>query len=393
MIAQPHTSPTLRFGDLRTNGTCSLGTLFERTAVLFTYNGRGALYQLCGGVVRTDRKIILLPAFNCPSVVDPVIAAGFRPRYYAINTDLSIDVEDFLSKLDSNVAAAIAINYFGFPADLSKLAVPCREAGALLIEDCAHSFLYADPIRLSGERGDVAVFSFKKLIPSHVGGGIRFNRQSADIGTPQAKAPLRDTVVNCKQLLEEALDNLGDSRIRWMYHRLESIRLRLKSGRRTAPDTPTNSAPISTFEYPFDLSLASARLPWYARRVINAANIQFVSAERRANYSALIEGLHTIEHFVPVYKTLPSTVCPWAFPILADDRSLIDRRLQTLGVPIFSFGETMHSSIKRYAVGEKDLLDKARYLSTALLLIAVRQGLPTDEFRKYCDIVHSLFGI
>ena len=389
MTARPPKTPTFRFGDLRPAGVHSLRSLCEESGVHFTYDGRGALYQLFNHLVRSDRNSILIPAFNCPTVVDPVIEAGFRPRYYTINTDLSVDHADFLSKLDSNVAAAVVINYFGFPADLSPLTLPCREAGVLLVEDCAHSFLRTDPMRLSGERADAAIFSFKKLIPSRVGGGIRLNQAAAEFDRPHTRAPIRETLVNCKQLFDEAVDHLHDGPIRRLYHRLESLRVRAKSILRPHPSTCDE--PILTFEYPFDRSLACARMPWYARRIIESANIHYVASERRKNYSALLEGLHPIEQFTPVYKALPSTVCPWGFPILAHNRSSVDRRLEKLGVPIFSFGETMHSSISQYSAGEKDLLDKARYLSETLLLIAVRQGLSTQYFRKCCEIIHAFF--
>ena len=390
MIARPKTKPTLRFKDLRSDGTFPLRRLFEGSGITFTYSGRGALYLVCRTVVRRDRDTVLLPAFSCPTVVDPVIEAGFRPRFYSINIDLSIDTSDLLAKLDSDVAAVVVINYFGFPADLSELTLPCRETGAMLIEDCAHSFLYRNPIRLSGERADVAIFSFKKLIPSHVGGGIRLNQRPADIQAPRSRVPLRDTLVNCKQLFEEAVDNLGDGGIRRLYHRLESFRIRITSGPRPTPGVRTDNAPITTFEYPFDASRDSARLPWYARRIIGSANIRYITSERSANYSTLLQGLAPIERFTPVYEILPSTVCPWGFPVLAQDRSSIDRRLQSLGVPIFSFGETLHPAIARYSAGEGDMLEKTRYLSAKLLVVAVRQGLPAEDFSKYCNIINGL---
>ena len=44
------------------------------------------------GVERGER--VLLPAYNCKSMVDPVSAMGYEPVLYKINPDLTIDLTD-----------------------------------------------------------------------------------------------------------------------------------------------------------------------------------------------------------------------------------------------------------------------------------------------------------
>ncbi len=173
-MLSPH--PVLRIRD------CSFGrkrvhALFDQTRVEMAYSARSALYQLCVEVRgRTRARSILMPGFHCASIVEAVVRAGFQPIFYRIRRDLSIDYEDLFSKVHRDVALILVIHYFGFPADISPLLRERKQLPCYLVEDWAHSFLRGSSLRLRGELGDFALFSFYKLLPMHVDGGIRINR-------------------------------------------------------------------------------------------------------------------------------------------------------------------------------------------------------------------------
>lgn len=363
--------------------------MLKSANVELTYSGGGALFQLCHSPHLQNRTHILLPAFSCPSVIDPVIEAGFRPRFFAIKDDLSIDLQDLHSKLDKDVAAVLVINYFGFAAKIDDLKVSCEDAGAILIEDCAHSFLNANPLEISGKRGDAAIFSFKKLLPSSVGGGIRINRPTISVQVPESDPPISDSIVRCKRLFEQAVENMPDTRVRRAYFALESMRLKLKRKIPGSHIEVNNDEAKRQFEYPFELNLALASMPRYATYILRRANIAEVVEDRRRHFQELLYAFTDSDHIAPVFQKLPDSVCPWAFPAIVKNRSAIDLKSKQSGVPIFSFGETMHAAINKYAGNERRLIDAARFLSNSVLVIAVRQGLPHSEFQHYGDIVTS----
>src|SRR5262249_33441033 len=90
--------------------------------LFLTYNARGALFQLLRAFPDGRQKPILLPAFHCDTVVEPVLRAGYEVIFYRVRRDLSMDYEDIASKMSRGVAAIVVINYCGFPVDLAPMA-------------------------------------------------------------------------------------------------------------------------------------------------------------------------------------------------------------------------------------------------------------------------------
>src|ERR1700746_1843629 len=119
--------PTLRWQDLRPRqpewDTLSApGSQFH-----YTYNARAGLYQLLLAMPRSGRDTVLLPAFHCTTVVEPVLRAGWKVRFYRIKADLSIDLEHLESQLSEDVAAILVIHFLGFPAPLENVRRMSRE--------------------------------------------------------------------------------------------------------------------------------------------------------------------------------------------------------------------------------------------------------------------------
>ena len=134
-----------------------------------------------------------MPAFHCVTAVEPIVRAGYTPLFYKINEDLSIDYEDLCAKLSSDIAAVVVINYFGFPADIEGILALREKYDYYVIDDWAHSFLDAKSQKLTGDKGDMAIFSFRKLVPSYAGGGLRINSEAFTCGfsyTPIGSEPL-----------------------------------------------------------------------------------------------------------------------------------------------------------------------------------------------------------
>ena len=147
--------------------------LLDTPGLELTFNGRGALLRAFTEVAALPRgKKVLVPAFHCPSAIAPALFAGLDPVFYRIRRDLTIDYEDVLAKADLAVSAILVIHFFGVAPDLTPLE-PLRRTGTVFIEDCSHSFLQANPVCLAGSpASDYRVFSFWKLAPSGVGGGL-----------------------------------------------------------------------------------------------------------------------------------------------------------------------------------------------------------------------------
>ena len=370
--------PELTFSDLRLPTSSSFKKLARGIDLQLTYDGRGALFQIFSSLRHGGRRSVLLPAFHCPTVVEPAIQAGFTPRFYRVKRDLTIDVDDFLRCLDNEIACALAINYFGFPANLRALGAACRENRVFLIEDCAHSFLNANPVRLSGDMGDFAIYSFKKLVPSYVGGGIRSNSRDVKISATESRPPISDSVVNVKRMIDQAILQ-SDSRIlantqAWA----DRLHGRLKRKRRAGVFVADDVNPDDHDQYPFRPQLAEARIPWYANYILHAARLNDVVAGRQRNYLALRDQLKSVTGIEAVHRGPVEEVCPWALAVTIRNRSTLDKKFRSAGVPLFTFGETLHPALSSDPTINKHTISDARYLSSHLLCLSVHQKISTN---------------
>lgn len=381
--------PTVQLADLALRSDPVAAALLRDADLRLTYNGRGAIWRLLAALPEGAGSGVLVPAFHCPTVVEPILRAGRQPHFYAITPQLDIDIDDLRGRFNDDIGAVIVINYFGFPARLDEVRALCRQAGAILIEDCAHSFLAANPVRLCGERGDAAIFSFKKLVPTIVGGGVRLNSLPWPIPAADDNAPVTDTIRNMRRAGGEALDNSTAAPVRM----LRALRTQLQGKRRSPPAQPGVAADAPTnFDYPYIERLARSRMPGYARRILAGTSLAGVVARRRTNYAALAEVLHDTDELRSLYRVLPEDVCPWAYPVLLENRSVLDRQLHAAGVPLFTFGETLHPAFERTGAAGPSLLDSGRRISEQILCFSIHQQLSPVQVRAYGETINRVLA-
>ena len=77
---------------------------------------------------------MLLPAFHCTALVEPVIAYGAKVRYYTVNQDLTLELDEIESFVRSGSAAILFVHFFGFPAPIKQLQEMADTYGIRLIE-------------------------------------------------------------------------------------------------------------------------------------------------------------------------------------------------------------------------------------------------------------------
>lgn len=140
---------------------------------------------------------VLMPALLCRSVPERAVAAGLRPVFYDIGPDLRPDLDQALSCLGSEPACLLAPHLYGLVSSLRHAHEACRRAGALLIEDCAASFLLR---REDGsgcaEDCDFAIFSFntgKTLVAGS--GGALLQRRPMDVPVPAPWSALQERLL------------------------------------------------------------------------------------------------------------------------------------------------------------------------------------------------------
>lgn len=365
--------------------------LLGRDDLELSYNARGALYAVGQELAAQGRCEVLVPAFHCPSGVTPLIRAGLTPIFYRIRRDLSIDFEDLLSKVGPQTAAVLVIHFFGFASDLAALQA-LRRQGVAVIEDWSHSFLQGEPAQLPAWQGDYQIFSFWKLVPSVVGGGLR-RRQAAAAPRPvRPGVPLHESAVRLKGMLESVLEHSPHRRTHAVVQRLEDWRIRLRQALRPpAPAAGSNATADAAAvrgedRYPFELRLAQAAMPATARRVLEATDMAHVASRRRENYRNYARLLGSAASPVrPLFPTLPDDTCPWVFPVLMDGRDEIDHRWRANGVALHTFGIYLHSALD--LSNDKLMVMDAKYLAQHVLCLAIHQDIDASDIARSVGII------
>lgn len=261
--------------------------------------GRTALALVARAALSHNIRTALLPAYLCPSVVQPFREAGLAVRYYRVSPALVPDanhVAELVSAL--RPAVVLVINYFGFPAD-REILTAARQGGGdnWIVEDCAHGSLIESAQPVVGLIGDFVLTSFRKYLPVP-DGGLLLNR--TDVTLPALTASdsrfTRYRLLG-KLLRHERLSMEADEQD------LEATYLRLFDAAERAWDMET---PME------EMSLVS-------QRVFGQFDLQAVMCRRRENFTVAAEafaadpGLAKIG--TPLFSSLPQGVSPLAFPI------------------------------------------------------------------------------
>ncbi|OHA63349.1 MAG: hypothetical protein A2667_02925 [Candidatus Wildermuthbacteria bacterium RIFCSPHIGHO2_01_FULL_47_27] len=145
--------------------------LAVKHAVAFN-SGRSALMAVLDSLGLQKGDEVLLQAFTCNAVPNPMLWLGLKPLYVDCKDDFNIDPEDLKKKITLRSKAVIVQHTFGLPVDIDEILGICRQNNLILIEDCAHTLGAEYKDKKVGAFGKAAFFSFSrdKVISSVYGG-------------------------------------------------------------------------------------------------------------------------------------------------------------------------------------------------------------------------------
>jgi perosamine synthetase len=138
-------------------------------------SGFSALRLSLGALGVRSSDSVVIPAYCCVALANATLAWGATP--------VAVDIEDigwnlcqracYAAIASRRPRAVIAVNTFGMPAEVGGII----NAGAPVIEDCAHAFGIAADGKWLGSRTQVGVLSFyaTKLIGGGEGGAVLTN--------------------------------------------------------------------------------------------------------------------------------------------------------------------------------------------------------------------------
>jgi len=148
----------------------------------FSFNsGRSSFYAILKSLDLREGDEVLLQAFTCNAVPNPVLWANLKPVYVDCNKDdFNISVDDLESKITTRTRVVVVQHVFGQPADMDRIRAVCSANNLILLEDCAHSLGAEYNRQKVGAFNKAAFFSFSrdKIISSIYGGIATTNDKS-----------------------------------------------------------------------------------------------------------------------------------------------------------------------------------------------------------------------
>lgn len=179
--------------------------IFGAQAISFS-SGRSSLWAVLKAINLKSGDEVLMQAYTCIAVPEPVLALGGKPVFVDINpSTFNMDPPALEAKITPKARALIIQHTFGIPAEVESLITIARKHNLLVIEDCAHSLGARVKGELTGKFGDISFFSFgrDKAISSVYGGmAIINNKQLTNpVRSVQKELPIPSATWILKQLL------------------------------------------------------------------------------------------------------------------------------------------------------------------------------------------------
>lgn len=343
---------------------CDLSSQYTRQ--ILTNNGRTAtIYLLENCMELEEDDIILLPDYLCLSIIVSIEAPKVKYRFYRVNHDLSIDIEDLISKIDEHVKGIYVIHYFGVPHEQRTVDMLKRirsEGNIAVIEDITQTLLSKDQTRMGF--GDYLVASTRKWLPMTDGGIL-----AAKDGVPCPILPLKDAYNEAayKQLLISLMRdyyNENPQKDKRGYLILEQ---------------EANKARYT------DLSVRN--MTAFSRNIMFASDLEEISVRRRENYNYLCSRLQGHSDITIKSKPLDKNgnYVPFGLFLLVEKRDLFYDYLVDKGI----IGEIQWLLPLDYYTPGEDAL----FLSKHNLMIHCDQRYDQKEMCYVADIILSFFSI
>lgn len=332
-------------------------------APYLTRFSRDALYLVFSAFGAAPGTPVWCPSFHCGMEVRAAAEAGFTPRFYRLNEDLTIDEQHLAQCLSETAGPVLLIHYFGFAQPgTERIAALCRAKGVPLIEDCSHAFLSRCNGRSIGTAGNAATFSLYKTFGTGDGGALRFDGTLAAIKRPRVAWGAQ----------------WGSLRRRWRDRRPlaraeEVIRRRF--------DHRSATAWRRIFED-----------PWHAPRGISQLSLALIErfdpeqivARRRRNYARLDAMLRDAAGYQPVAASLPEECCPLYLPVFVRNRVDAFAKLFAARVEPFIFGMFHHPAMPIEAFPE------SRRMRDEILCLPIHQDLNDADVDRVAKLVRAV---
>lgn len=309
-------------------------SLLDLGRPFFTTAGRTALAWAFKALGLVPGDGVLLPAYHCLAMVEPLEWLGLKPLFYRLHDDLSINFDDLETNLDPAAKALVAVHYFGFPQDGPRLRAFCDATGLALVEDCAHSFYGDHPGGPPGSFGDFTIGSLPKFFPLRGGGCLLSTRRD-----------LPEQVLAAQGRRADLQALVLDLQTAHYYGRLRALRPGTTGLAALAKGLGLLGLGRDTGQMAYSaagLDFAASRL---ATTTVKTSDHGRIAARRRHNYKRLCGLLADLPGITLLKPELEPGVVPYMVPLRIPALRQIFASLEDGAVPMQRFGQFLATDL------------------------------------------------
>jgi len=339
-------------------------------ATTYHFWARNALFHGLEVLGLKSGDKVLVPAFHCETVVEPILHYGCEVVFYNVNRDGIIDFEDISRRVDRHTKAIVAIHYFGILQPLQKLREFCHQYQLFLIEDCAHILMGNIGGKPIGSVGDVSIFSWRKFLPIYDGGLLVCNNVQCQPNLCWKKLDGWFQVKIIKNLFEKCLYDMS--------RRMTPVELRHDSREPTTQssqcqEVSCDQIQAKTHVAEFDSSQLSWPMSRWSQSILRKINLAEIVQKRKENSNVLCKAMGQLSEVYPWSSAGADGVCAWAFPIVVPNRKDVHIKLREKGIQAFSWEGVIHPTLPI------EKFPEAKFLYEHLVLLPNQQSLTQHE--------------
>ncbi len=343
----------------------------QRSTITYHFWARNALYHGLRILGLNPGDKVLVPAFHCHTMIEPVLHFGCQVIFYNVTREGVVDFEDIVEKIDDQTKAIIAIHYFGILQPAQTLRAFCDEHRLLLVEDCAHVLLGDIGGQAVGSFGDVSIFSWRKFFPIYDGGLLVCNKGLSPESIPFQSLDTWFQLKIAKNLLEKCLSD----RRRTMKSSLcsPSLSLQRQNESTSVTDLGAKQDLRRSPSGGFDFMQVNWPMSRWSKRILTKIDISAVVQQRKAYSTNLFNALSSLSGVEPWASVGKHDVCAWVFPIVVREQRDVHVRLRDKGIQAFSWDGVIHPSLPL------DQFPDAKFLYDHVVLLPNHQSLTQEE--------------
>jgi len=146
--------------------------IFSIDSMFLFYKGRVALYALLHEMGVGPGDQVIMPAYTCVVVPNPVLYLGAEPVYVDIELSSFSSKPELINKsITDKTKVVLCQNTYGLSAHVHEIVALCKQRGIWTIEDCTHGFGGTYKGKPNGSWCDAAFYSSQWNKPFSTGLG------------------------------------------------------------------------------------------------------------------------------------------------------------------------------------------------------------------------------